>query len=105
MMVLGGRTADGTMNRTTYVSYNQGITWSNGGLTLQLPSYLPLFMHAQAFVVEERISKARAKAPVKPITEWQCPYIYLVGGTNGSGNLLNSIWKGVINQLTFKPLY
>ena len=38
-MVLGGRTADGTMNRTTYVSYNQGITWSNGGLTLQLPSY------------------------------------------------------------------
>ena len=104
-MVLGGRTADGTMNRTTYVSYNQGITWSNGGLTLQLPSYLPLFMHAQAFVVEERISKARAKAPVKPVTEWQCPYIYLVGGINGSGDLLNSIWKGVINQLTFKPLY
>lgn len=104
-LVLGGRKADGTMNTTTYVTYNQGIGWSNGGLTLQLPAYMPPFVYAQAFVREETIKKARANAPVRPVTEWQCPYIYLVGGLNYNGNLLNSIWKGVINQLSFKPLY
>ncbi len=105
-LVLGGRKADGSMNRATYVSYNQGITWSNGGLALQLPSYMPSFTGANAFVVEETMSKkSRAFAPVKPVTQWECPYIYLVGGKNSSGELYNSIWKGVINQLTFKPLY
>ena len=105
-LVLGGRKADGTMNRASYVSYNQGITWSNGGMALQLPSYIPAFVKAQAFVVEETVQKkARTYAPVKPVTEWQCPYIYLVGGKNSSGDLYNSIWKGVINQLTFKPIY
>lgn len=104
-LILGGRTAEGAMNRTTYVSYNQGITWSSGGKQLQLPSYMPLFVGAQTFVVEEQRNKVRAQAPIQPVTEWQCPYIYLVGGKNSSGELLNSIWKGVINQLTFKPLY
>ncbi|MDO4511624.1 MAG: DUF6242 domain-containing protein [Bacteroidales bacterium] len=104
-LVMGGRKADGSMNRTTYVSYNQGITWSSGGTKLQLPQYLPSFVNAQAFVIDETLGKARAKAPIQPITEWQCPYIFLVGGMNDRGELLGSIWKGVINQLTFKPIY
>lgn len=104
-MVMGGKKADGTMNTTTYISYNQGITWSTGGVKLQLPSYIPGFVDAQAFVVQETLHKSRAHAPTQPVTQWECPYIYLVGGKNAAGKVYNNIWKGVINQLTFKPIH
>ena len=104
-IVMGGRKADGTMNGTTYVSYNQGITWSSGGIRMQLPEYMPPFVGAQAFVVNETQHKVRANAPIRPITQWDCPYIYLVGGKTADGRQLNNIWKGVINQLTFKPIH
>lgn len=42
---------------------------------------------------------------IKPVTSWECPYIYLIGGVNEYGELNNNIWRGVINRFTFKPLY
>lgn len=41
---------------------------------------------------------------VTPITEWECPYIYLYGGYTPSGTLNKKIFRGVINRLSFKPL-
>jgi hypothetical protein len=38
------------------------------------------------------------------VTEWECPYIYLFGGEDTAGNTFNTIWRGVINRYTFKPI-
>ncbi len=41
---------------------------------------------------------------VTPITEWDCPFIYLFGGYDEQGVLVGNIWRGAINRLIFKPL-
>lgn len=41
---------------------------------------------------------------VAPVTEWEVPYIYLFGGYDNAGTLYDSVWRGVINRLTFKPI-
>lgn len=108
-LLLGGKKADGSLNRTTFVSYDQGITWSTTTILMHQPDYMPSFYGAQAFVEQDVLTaKARRRAAstvTQPITEWQCPYIYLMGGRGESTDALTSIWKGVINRLTFKPLY
>ena len=38
------------------------------------------------------------------IINWDCPYIYLYGGLDAQGTLHNSVWRGVINRLTFVPI-
>lgn len=108
-LVMGGRLANGTPNKKTYVSYDQGISWSLGAKTLQQPQHMPGFYGAQAFVVGETLTRStqhhRALAGITmPTTSWECPYIYLVGGIGEQGEVINSIWKGVINRLTFKPI-
>ena len=42
---------------------------------------------------------------LKPVESWEVPYIYIFGGYTRNGNISNSIWKGVINRLAFKPIY
>lgn len=106
-LLMGGRLADGSLNRTTYVSRDQGMTWLKGGDALQQPDYMPSFYAAQAFVQTEKLPAA-ALAPsteTQPITSWECPYIYLVGGYTTGDVVLNSIWKGVLNRLTYKPIF
>lgn len=103
-LLMGGRLADGSLNKVTYVSYNQGISWTAGANTMQLPSCITSCYGAQAFVVTESRTKAKSFIS-KPVTTWDCPYIYLVGGVNASGETDCSIWKGVINRLSFKPIY
>lgn len=49
--------------------------------------------------------KNMRRASATGIDSWDCPYVYLFGGINQSGQLLNSVWKGAINRFTFKPLY
>ena len=46
-----------------------------------------------------------ASRATQPVTEWDCPYIYVFGGVTPTGGLSNNIWRGVINRLSFKPLY
>lgn len=41
---------------------------------------------------------------VTPVTQWEVPYIYLFGGYDRNGKLFDTVWRGVINRLTFKPL-
>lgn len=105
-LVMGGRTANGAFNRKTYISRNMGITWVEGASGLQLPNYIPAFAGAKAFVCNETASlKSPAKRVTKPITEWDVPYLYIVGGTDANGALLNNVWKGTITRMTFKPVY
>jgi hypothetical protein len=130
--VMGGRLDDGSVNNVVYTSRDQGLLWRKGSDLVQLPSYMPAFYDAQAFVVKEnlsvksqsavwtkinsrelpvwafvdsRSSATMSRAPSTAITSWDCPYVYVFGGFGSNGRLLNNIWKGVLNRLTFKPVY
>lgn len=126
-------TAGMVVSKNVYVSYDQGITWDEASSYLQLPDYIPDFAAAQAVVVDTRLtdlSRSTVSAdgwtpmsgnrlpvwatPVPfvresrvsaPVTEWECPYIYLFGGVDAQGNLHDSVWRGVIRRFSFAPLY
>lgn len=128
MIAMCGEEAD-SLNTRVYVSKNSGLDWKQGDELIQLPPYVAPRADAQALVFatvshSRSASQWREYAPVKlprwwqrpasstlimsrathPVTEWDVPYIYLFGGNDAQGRLCNSIWRGVINRLTFKPL-
>lgn len=117
LFAMGGRRADGSLNRTVYVSDNFGISWAEAGQSMQLPDDFPAMASSQAYVYDstlESVASRDAKiwhtlasvrrSATKPLTEWECPYIYLFGGTDADGVLYNTVWRGVITRLTFEPL-
>ncbi len=102
-IVMGGKLADGSLNRTTYISRDLGITWLKGSNSMSIATYMPAFTEALAFVCSETVTDAKRIA--RPVTEWDVPYLYLVGGYDAQGHLLNNVWKGTILRMTFKPIY
>lgn len=131
LIAFGGKLPDGTCDNTLYISRDNGVKWVKGDSLLQLPDYIEKVACADALVFSSRLSvDSRAAADVwtslptpkipvwstmltasgasratEAVTEWDCPYIYVFGGNNSTGVLCNNIWRGVINRLTFKPLY
>lgn len=134
LLAAGGRftTALGdVVSKRVYASYDQGLTWEEASSYLQLPDFIPGFAYAQAVVSETELDENTSRSadgwtyfsgntlpvwatpvPLKPtsrvsapITEWECPYIYLFGGENFDGSLHDTLWRGVIRRFTFKPLY
>lgn len=117
-MLTGGRLADGTLNRTVYISYDNGVNWTRGGNTLQLPEVMPSLAYCDNLVIdsakEADLSDAwtrRMEAPRRVATwsdgytiHWECPYIYLFGGYEADGTLNTEIWRGVLSRLTFTPI-
>ena len=119
-------------SRMVYISYDFGITWKEADSYLQFPSdgdeAYPTFYGAQGFVIDYTLT-ARAvndgawtdmatnRLPAwaipmsdrsrvsRPVTSWECPYIFLFGGYESDGTLLGSVTRGVINRFTFRPLY
>lgn len=108
LVAFGGRNGLGTISRDVYISYDFGIQWIKAGELMQLPAYVPATEYAQAFVVDEELTVDKAKsAPariVRPITSWECPYIYVYGGYTADGKLSDNLWRAVINRFTFKPI-
>lgn len=125
-LAMGGRDGEGKVHRDVYMSYDCGINWHRADELMQLPDYIPSFADAQGLVFDEtlhprssgsgwlempsrelpvwwRIATPSSRA-VTPITEWECPYIYLFGGTDDNGATYPTVWRGVINRLTFQPL-
>lgn len=131
LLAMTGNNNAGVANDTVYMSVNFGLTWTKAPEGMQIPrSVVPSRTHAQAFpfvgkssqaskaprnystaqsvftaswesVLDRRNSASRATGP---ITEWDIPYIYLFGGVNSQGATYNTIYRGVITALTFKPL-
>lgn len=105
-LIMGGFNADGSANRTTYMSRNQGITWSKAPSTLQWPDYLPSMGNAQAVIMHATSTLSGAPRRIsQPVTEWDTPYIFLFGGYDNLGTLQNNVWRGVIKRMTYKPVY
>lgn len=128
LIALGGKRADGRVSSKTYISYNMGLVWKECSSLMQLPPTFPAICGAQALIFDSTL-KARVsdsdwipvalrKLPpyytisdgrtlsraARPVESWDCPYIYLFGGCDLSGKTHNTIWRGVLNRLTFKPL-
>ncbi|MDE6395054.1 MAG: hypothetical protein K2K77_06905, partial [Duncaniella sp.] len=130
LIAAGGLTKSGdtyAASTKVYISYDFGITWKEADSYLQFPSTYTAFYDAQAFVIDytltsRAISDAWTDMPVnnlplwanpiavrsrvsKPVTTWECPYIFLFGGYKTDGSLVPSVIRGVINRFTFRPLY
>lgn len=117
----------------TYTSVDRGLTWSLAGSLLNMPEWMPSFSGAQALVFDTKMTEAGAKERLAPawtempaprlmpwfeveksvsgsravtaVTEWDCPYVYIFGGVGVDGKLSNTVYRGAINRLRFKPLY
>ncbi len=102
-IAFGGRTQSGETVKDVYISLDQGIHWKRADELMQFPDYIPAMANAQVLVFSTEMNPYGTRAS-HPITEWDCPYIYLFGGVSSNGKLYNTVWKGVINRLTFRPL-
>lgn len=115
-MVIGGTLPDGTLNRTVYISYDNGVNWGEGSEALQLPEEMPEMTSCDNVVSNHRrnanLSDAWKKSTKSghdieidgDIISWDCPYIYLFGGFDPDGVLYNSIWRGIVARLQFTPV-
>lgn len=127
LLAFGGRISDGAMNTTTYISSDLGFNWRKAGKLMQLPEIVPQMFGSQVFMCEKTLTDASrtasewvekdagilppwytVSAPISrastEITEWNTPYIYMFGGVNNNYTLYNTVWRGVINRLEFKPI-
>lgn len=128
IFAMGGRKADGSLSREVYISRDLGVNWHEADSLMQLPEQMESFAGARALVIPtvmharstsgggwESVTLRRLPAwcmldgfygsrAVAPITEWDCPYIYIYGGENEAGNLRDIVLRGVINRFTYKPL-
>ncbi len=127
LLAFNGLDNTGYPNGKIYVSYDRGVHWAPGSGWMEIPAQFQGGAFSQAVVLNTVMTQSRAgsrwtslepaslspwlqtvTAPssraTAPITEWDCPYIYVFGGENASGQLNASIWRGVINRLQFKPL-
>lgn len=127
LVALGGQNAAGVNDKTVYISLNMGLNWKKADALMQLPDYIPAMFDSQVVVANSTLTVNKASShweelsssPLprwyrlaaststdgkKPITEWECPYVYLFGGKSAEGTLYNTVWRGVINRLSFKPL-
>lgn len=118
-MLIGGRLSDDASNRNVYVSYDNGVNWYAASQGMQLPADFPGLRQLDALMVEwpkqASIEDNWKKAPLRGLPTragyeiedwkiyWDCPYIYIFGGTNESGALNDQVWRGVLNRLSFTP--
>lgn len=100
LVAIGGKLADNKLVETVHYSNDMGMHWFDADKLKQLPPELTHRYSASAVVAKHEIS-SRA---VRPITEWDAPYIYLTGGYDSNGVFLPEMWRGVLDYLTLKPL-
>lgn len=101
LVAMGGLTNENTIIRKVYISYDLGFNWSEAPQTMQLPTLLPSLYNADVIIGTTVTNESRA---VRPITEWDTPYIYIYGGIDSHKALNTNVYKGAINRLKFKPL-
>lgn len=103
LLLFGGRRADGTVNRTVYVSRNYGMNWHKADIELQLPEMIPAVSGGRSYRFDVELTSS-LKA-IRPVEEWDAPYIYFMGGELADGTPAPAkIWRGALLRLTYKPL-
>ncbi len=122
-MLIGGFVDEGYYNYQIFLSYDNGVNWYRADDQMDFPDYFPGLMNLDGIVVDwpkeaslkgnwSEIGRknlpgmARIKYSVEDYEVfWDCPYIYIFGGIEESGSLNNEIWRGVLNRLTYVPLF
>ncbi len=122
IIAIGGQDAQGKVDDIVSISYDEGITWKDAAAYMGLPKAIgaragvQLIVNSRLLDLETAtdwssipLDKLRPENPLSrataPITEWECPYIYMFGGHDSDGVLYNELWRGVINRFTFVPVY
>lgn len=117
-MLMGGENEEGEINRTIYISYNNGVTWQMASSGMQLPDILPSLKGMDLIVASYDLSAdvSNAWKPAENVKStrgsyrldgyditWLCPYLYIFGGYGTDDVLNKEIWRGVLARLTFMP--
>lgn len=102
LYAVGGKGADGRMKNATLFSADMGRHWVEAPANYVTPSSFPSVSGMQ-LLVQDYSETVNSRA-VKPITEWECPFIYAFGGYSVNGVLNSRVWKGVLVRYTFKPI-
>ena len=117
LVAMGGRMADGSINRDVYISYNNGLSWVKGADYLQLPSVMEIGERCDIVTFDKpmewdlsnnwkAIGPRRIKYEIDgDMVKWNCPYIFIFGGYREDGSLIEDINCGVLRRLTFAPLF
>lgn len=130
LLAFGGKKAT-EINRTVYLSRDYGVTWVKADEFLQLPDAMPSVHSADVVVFNTLIDQSQpaavgskwksirlAELPVwfrglgqnpasrssERVSTWECPYLYMFGGIDSNGNFQPTVWRGVVNHLSFRPL-
>ncbi len=119
-MLLGGSDASGETNREVWLTYDNGANWRKADTHLQLPEGISILPWADGLTLDHKMSAdlnqgwkfsapsaARKRIPVEVSDDrvnWECPYIYIFGGTTPGGALNTAILRGVLMRLQFTPL-
>ncbi len=122
-MLIGGKLSDGKFNKRIFVSYDNGVNWYAAEKQMQLPDHFPGLWQLDGVVTEDAKKAslednwtrtasrplpgmARVKYTVEDYeVSWDCPYIFIFGGIKDNGSLNDKVWRGVLNRLTFTPLF
>lgn len=110
MMAMGGTDAQGRLNDTIYITHDMGMNWERADSLMQSTKAFPARTRMQAFCHTSVIKGAKAAAwrPVlritQPVTQWDCPYVYLFGGENAQGQTYNTVYRGTITRFALKPV-
>ena len=126
LLAFGGNKGD-EMNGVTYMSKDLGFNWRQAGTLMNLPDYIPGRYLSDSFVYERVIApdargceewqempeiylpawyvpESALSRAVSEVTQWNTPYIYIFGGYNATHTLYNTVWRGTIGRLEFKPV-
>ncbi len=121
-LLMGGRDDSGKVNPYTYISYDYGVNWHRGDISVQLPDYLIPLTDADQVVMSvpesASLSDAWTKVASRPLGPrrriphvidgntilWDCPYIYIFGGRLQNGDFYPMVRRGVLSRLTFAPI-
>lgn len=122
-LCMGGLLADGSVNPTLYISYDNGVNWRKASSLMQYPEFVRPGAMADAIISTspmsssldatwQRIASAK-RAPQMRLNyfvdgndiDWECPYIYLFGGYDEQKKLNDEIRRAVLARLTFTPIF
>ncbi len=122
MLCVGGILANGNINDTVFISYDNGVNWQKAPSLLQLPDYVTPRFSADAIICTTPFKASldnywKQKSTPSPVgarvvynidgsdIDWDCPYIYIFGGIDSAASLQNEILRAVLARLTFSPLF
>ena len=81
VLIAFGGMRNSVPSKEVWISRDMGVNWQKGSSLLQLPDYMPAVSGASLLVFDKTLEVGRvAPRAVKPITQWDCPYLYLFGG-------------------------